>query len=587
MYKIRENRHFLFENPESEHNRKQFIPQIEVADLILWHNFFAYGGIYCNTIKSIGMKKTLLGLAIAATAMAISPEAFPRQASHIANPAGINNVVHKADASSRISGEEIIYDAPEGDKKSYYRNGQSYTLNIDWDNMAMVLGLYEDQYVVGDVVEGTDGFYYFRNPVMGISTSSYMKGEREGDEIVFRLPQPIIELEGLVVGVSKMKIVDDEFFGVSAEVVKDNNEIRFSVNEDGSYTQIEEDGYLMGYYYMDDYTWTYMGTASQTYYPFDKKPVEIPSTAEIQEGQMIYGGNGVKVRFAVSGDKFYLGDIWPNLEGGWAVGSIDGDKVSFDSYQLLGASEQDYHYVFFVGAKIEDIEKEEYADALPSMSFIYDEARSTLTPEYDDEAIVVNASAKEIYWLAYYENPVIGPFQLQPATPRDPEIISYQEEWDYGYSSLNFKLSTLSTDGNLLDAGHYYYNIYLDDEVLVLYPDEYETITDIIENVPYDFSDDESITFNNGTHTFTVYSEGYEDIGVQAIYEVDNVENRSKVVYYYSTDVRVAGVGSGDIESETYYDLTGRKVAAPANGIFIKKTTFTDGSSKVTKTYVR
>ncbi len=516
----------------------------------------------------------------------IGGEAFPRQ---MVTMEKLPSVPHKAPLKVQHSAtaalptfDDIISEAPEGVHKSYYRNGTTYTLNIDWDNLVMVLDLIEDEYVVGDVVEGNDGYYYFRNPVLAGSTSSYMKGEKEGNEIVFHLPQAISEIEGLLIGVSKMEIYEDSFMGVSARMVEDNNEVRFTINEDGSYTQVEEENCLLGYYYVDDDTWTYLGTTAQTYYPFEETAASLPSSAEACDGQMISGDNGYKVKIAIDGDNFYLSNLYPVAEEGWVVGNIADGKVTFNSYQYLGASEEAYHYVFFVGADVKALESEVENSILSSITFNYNADTRTLTPAETGQAIVANASAQNLYWLSYYADAVISPFTLAPATPRNPEITDFVDNWDYGYAIMTFKLPLISTDGNLLSTDHYYYNIYADEEPFILYPDEYESVSEIMEDVPYSFSDDEAIYMDRDEHCFTFYSEVYDSVGVQAVYTVDGITNRSDIVYYSLSGVDSVNTDKVTV-SEEYYDISGLRVSNPASGLYIKKSMFSDGTYKVSK----
>lgn len=522
-------------------------------------------------------------------------EAFPRKISDMGRIYGVPGKKQSKAVQARVSASDIISEAPAGTHKSYYREGTSYDVEMDYETFDIYLKVIDDQYVVGDVVEGDDGFFYFRNPVIGMPTYSYMKGEKEGNEIVFHFPQAIVDTDGYAWGVSKMRLVKGGYLGTDAEIVKDNNEIRFKINEDGSYTQIEEEGYIMGYYYLDDDSWAWTGTSAQTYHPLDEVSAQVPADAEIIDGQLLYEGqNGLMVKMAVVGDDFYLGDVYPGIDNAWAVGKIADGKVTFDSYQYLGASEAMYHYVFFVGASIEDCMSDAQSQGYPSISFDYDAEASTLRPASADDAIVINASGHDIYWLDYYANPTISPFVLEPATPVNPEIISYYDYFDwYGYARFDFRLPVISTDGNLLDKEHYLYNIILDDEAMEFYPDEYPSLTEMITDIPYRFNcDGGGISTSEryvmeGTHEVVIYTGGYDKIGVQGLYVVDGVTNYTDVVYYGESGVREIAENEGEISSVLYFDLSGRRMTNPSTGIFIKETVFKDGSSKAQKISVR
>lgn len=167
--------------------------------------------------------------------------------------------------------------------------------------------------------------------------------------------------------------------------------------------------------------------------------------------------------------------------------------------------------------------------------------------------------------------------------------------WDYyGYAILEFRLPVVSTEGNLLDKDYYFYNIIIDDEPMEFYPDEYPTLTEVITDIPYNFSDPieggiatSDMYVMTGTHTVVIYDGGYDTIGVQGIYTVDGVTNYTDIVYYSTVGVKEVADQNREVNAVEFYDLTGRRISNPSNGIFIKKTTFTDGTSKVAKISVK
>lgn len=192
--------------------------------------------------------------------------------------------------------------------------------------------------------------------------------------------------------------------------------------------------------------------------------------------------------------------------------------------------------------------------------------------------------------IAHLPNPSVSPFILEPATPVKPEIIEYTEYWDYyGFAVLDFRLPLISTEGNLLDKEHYFYNIIIDDEAMEFYPDEYPSLTEVITDIPYRFNDEaggigtSELYMLKGTHEVVIYTAGYDTIGVQGLYTVDGVTNYTDIVYYGDSGVKEVMGNTGEVGSVEFYDLTGRKVSDPSNGIFIKKTIFTDGTTKVAK----
>lgn len=164
---------------------------------------------------------------------------------------------------------------------------------------------------------------------------------------------------------------------------------------------------------------------------------------------------------------------------------------------------------------------------------------------------------------------------------------------------LSSLLPLVDTDGKLLDAGSYVYNIYVDNELFTLYPDEYTGIADTYDeltNIPYNYTDSWDIEVDGSNHGLYYYMEGFETLGVQAIYTVDGITNKSALVNYNietgeTNEIDPAGISaitaSKEVTGVEYYDLTGRKLDNPTTGLVIKRTTYSDGSVKSIKRVIR
>ena len=73
---------------------------------------------------------------------------------------------------------------------------------------------------------------------------------------------------------------------------------------------------------------------------------------------------------------------------------------------------------------------------------------------------------------------------------------------------------------------------------------------------------------------------------MQAVYRWNGEEEASDIVYYGETTGITANQAAKTVKRETYYDLSGRMVKQPGQGIFIKVTEYADGT-KSTKTIGR
>ena len=81
---------------------------------------------------------------------------------------------------------------------------------------------------------------------------------------------------------------------------------------------------------------------------------------------------------------------------------------------------------------------------------------------------------------------------------------------------------------------------------------------------------------------------GFDTIGVQSVYKYNGTETRSEIVTIDRIPMAVDAVDADrNITNVKYYDLTGREVAEPASGIFLKRVTFDDGSVTTSKKVIR
>lgn len=119
---------------------------------------------------------------------------------------------------------------------------------------------------------------------------------------------------------------------------------------------------------------------------------------------------------------------------------------------------------------------------------------------------------------------------------------------------------------------------------------------DELTNVPYNFTDYFNISVSGAEHQIYYYFEGFETLGVQGVYTIDGVTNRTDLVNYNvetgeETIINAASIDSVNAErkavSVTYYDLTGRELANPSSGLVIKRTVYSDGTVRSVKSMIK
>ena len=184
------------------------------------------------------------------------------------------------------------------------------------------------------------------------------------------------------------------------------------------------------------------------------------------------------------------------------------------------------------------------------------------------------------------ENPII------PANPTADEWYDCGNDW--ATSKFYFTLPTTDTEGNPLDPTRLSYSIFLDDDQIYTfdYWDYDYDIEDDMTEIPYSiYSDGYDVT----DHVVYFYGTNYSEwpiftwrIGIQVYYTYHGVKTASDIVYLEvfpnpNPDTAVNEVNTGKtVANVRYYNMAGQEVAQP-QGMAIKVTTYSDGTSSTVK----
>ena len=146
----------------------------------------------------------------------------------------------------------------------------------------------------------------------------------------------------------------------------------------------------------------------------------------------------------------------------------------------------------------------------------------------------------------------------------------------------------MSTEGDFLDTDNLSYVVYVDGEEWEFDAEEYELEENMVE-IPWNFGVYYIYNYGGALREVDFFVEGISTLGVQSIYRYDGEETRSDIVTIDLDDPSaVAAVGADrKVKDVKYYDLSGRQVASPAAGIFVKRVTFEDGTVATFKKAVR
>ncbi len=146
------------------------------------------------------------------------------------------------------------------------------------------------------------------------------------------------------------------------------------------------------------------------------------------------------------------------------------------------------------------------------------------------------------------------PLTYEPAVPANPTITEWLDCGDEtGNSYLGFNIPTTDIDGLPMNTNQLYYYIYVDGEVFTFAPDTYPLISEEMTLIPYNFTD--QFDFRNyRVYFYRTNADGFEKlftgcIGIQSVYIIDDVENRSDIVYYYLNHMALPDDGVTNTET--------------------------------------
>lgn len=434
------------------------------------------------------------------------------------------------------------------------------------------------------VKNGND--FYIQDPISQYKKGVWIKGtlSEDGTQVVFNTPQMFTTENGYTFYYYRMVQSGTKLaIGESTDLVFSYDGEKL-VQTDGGYLAVATlQGQIAGYV---DYNITIQ--------PIGEECATPPTDSEMLTYKMTYEGQGAEqsktVNVAFSGTDVYIANP-TGVEGSWIKGTLDGDKIVCPNSQFLGADESFGHYVYFKAAKgtIEMVEIPGYGTfPVNNISLTNDEA-VTFTYNADDcsfstEQLFLVNDAKDKLGNNYldYAKATYTTFAEVAATPANPSMTSFHDIIEgYGFGMFLIDMPNQDVDGNYINQDNMYYNLYIDDKQIALPNGE--------TNIPYAYVDGDFFMQVSGTaHTFKYYDPVSEKVGFQTFYKVGDEVNQSELVWYYiknESDAIASVDGNKQVVSTEYFDLTGKRLAAPATkGLFIQKTTYSDGTQRTVKT---
>lgn len=450
------------------------------------------------------------------------------------------------------------------------------------------------------MVRGNDGYIYIKDFMDHLTAGSWIKGRLDGDTLRFKLPQPYYEMGGKynhreysIRAFNTKEIDAGGDIYITYEVDTTCTEMKFYVHGDSLISANK--GKLFG---LSNETygkaWSQFAMGDVTYYINHDANEAIPADAKTEKWSFEYAATdstttGHVVDAAIKDGSIYVKGLSRRFPEAVVKGELQGNKAVFDSRQYLAADSTDMYYAYMMASKdsLFEVPMGGYMVTAvvqhlqPSITFSYDATAKRLKSA---DNIIINHGTDSLYMYDLYKLAQLNYFKGGIATPANPEWISCFKYTDSNEASLAFNLYPKDIQGNFISPDSLYYIIYTDNQAVTLRASDYQGKIDAdLTQIPYYCK---AAYVKDVYHGLRLHNTTYERIGLQAVYHWNGEEMPSDIVYYGETTGITGNQAAKTVKRECFYDLSGRMVEQPSQGIFIKVTEYADGT-KSTKKIVR
>lgn len=583
---------------------------------------------------------TLFGVALATvmSASAFSPsvtaEAVPNRLSDISGAADVRTPVTAQSvksqskfvrgAISKPSPYEKIITEPKNAKSTTLYVHMGYGTSYSWKFGDF--GQQTDGFI-SKMVETEDGKLYFSDMLALYPAEGWVEATKEDDVVSLKLPQ-LVSVETDKDG----KVTRNYLLSLKYEAYDDENDIlvpvdpqeyKFKMGRDGSLTPFDPTLVLGQCVWLEaDKTgpagFYYQGNSEQ----FDNMKVLEEETAEVPEDlvwesdwRRIANNNSYPIFVAVKDDKVYIkqflyGLVYNNsLNDAVIVGQIEGDKIYFDDKQFLGVGDMNgraRQTCFFRPISptySPDGTKLIRVDPVDRLEFKFDREKRWIRSSGD--YMITSTNEGKYVYSEHVKRPVFATVD-KTADVRwlpAPLIESFALADEVYSTEIKFTVFDFDMDKNLLDTSKIFWNLVIDEEDFIFYDDQYPGVPyEPMIDVPYDCTVAGYISNTRATHWIKVLSEDFESIGVRAVYidgdkricspvaygnlkftpgvpDLGDEPDDKRDPYFPESESGIESVESvAPVVSTMWFDLQGRRISVPAQGISVRGEVHEDGT---------
>lgn len=453
------------------------------------------------------------------------------------------------------------------------------------------------------VIDGKDFYLYKPVDTFANTYPYWIKGTLDDDNnVTFPFPQEVyIQPANPYSGAPESQISAKMTKVTTTDGVLDFVEDTDNPNlvmkwENGKLSQLnattENEPRIIGLFDSDN-IFTGSGEGDLTWTVFDETLPTPPAGTETAQyictSESLYGDSFSRiVEIGTTGNELWIKGLYGYFNESWIKGTIDGDKITFDSNQYLGIYTTEMYYYFFQAASTEE-GVSEWGD--PEIHFI-PEPSMTLTKEGDtyvaDNAMLMTFGMKTanpgMPAGSTLLNATFTKFNETIATPATPSI-NYVGDYYAPYGrEVSVSIPSTDTDGNFINPENMYYNIFINDEIFTFTPDAYPSLTEPLTDIPYNFSMTGVVVTNGMSpdHSIVLQMEELPEIAIQSAYVVNGETRKSAKVG--TAGIETVTDSSAEPVATEWYNLQGVRIESPAAGsIAIRRDRLADGSVKTSK----
>ncbi len=230
---------------------------------------------------------------------------------------------------------------------------------------------------------------------------------------------------------------------------------------------------------------------------------------------MVYDGGTKPVKVGIAGNDVYFQGMSYYLPEAWVKGTKDGNEITFEGmmgdYLSYGSS-----FFFYYGETV----------------FTYDAEADTYSAQGQVCGVLGNK-----YWDGNYTDPVLKPIIEKAIMPANPAITALTDS-NYGWY-MKFEVPALDINGDGLSTSKLYYMIYTDVEgkiaPLTFTSATHTMLTEDMTEIPFGFTEEWDF-YDNLIYLNDIYSEDWNNLGIQSIYYGGDEMNATEIQWYHIKD---------------------------------------------------